>query len=287
MMTAAEIQSIRGRYIETEDGVPLAIYEAGNPDGQTIVFLSGYSFGYSAFIAQFQSSLARTYRLIGVDLRGHGNSGKPQDPRFYISSKPWANDLDAVIRQTNLQRPLVVGWSFGAMVVMDWIRHHDAGLLGGFIAVGSNGGMIEKTAEEKRQRSVYLARLAEKQPDIITELREAKAFVSFCLHRPIPREWEELMVVSSMKPCLYASRLMGQKLHENHDLKDALTCPTLFILGEHDRANHEAEMRALANSLPNAQLAMMVDVGHSPFLEDPEAFNQLASRFAETIAPSL
>jgi non-heme chloroperoxidase len=283
-MTMSEApQSITGRYIETADGIPLAIYETGNPAGPPIVFLSGFGFGYSAFIAQFQSPLADRYRLIGVDLRGHGSSGKPHDARFYATSEAWAKDLDAVVAHCQLDRPLVVGWSFGAMVVMDWIRHHGASDLGGFVAVGSNGGMIEKSAEQKRQTLQAIARLSEKQPDIFAEYQEAKAFVGYCLHRPIPAEWEEMMLLSNMKLSLYARQLMGQKLHENHDLKATLTCPTLFILGDQDKANDENTMRQLAGSLPNARLEMMADVGHAPFLEAPEEFDRLIDSFAEKL----
>lgn len=279
MHKTAALPNIPGRYIETSDGVPLGVYESGNPDGPNIIFLSGFGFDHCAFFTQFSSSLANRYRLIGVDLRGHGSSGKPNDPDLYSTSRPWAEDLEAVRTQCNAAGSVVVGWSFGAMVFMDWLRNYGTKDVRGFISVGSNAGMIKKSAEQKQRLANAIAGLGKKQPNFATEFEEAKAFVGNILHRPISSELEEMMTISNMRLPLYATQMMGKKIHENHDLNGSLTCPTLFILGEHDRANDQAEMEELAKSLPDARLEMMVDTGHAPFLEDPQAFNSLVAGF--------
>ncbi len=68
------------------------------------------------------SELADTFRLVALDLRGHGLSDKPLDG--YADSKMWADDIHAVIRALRLDHPVLCGWSYGALVILDYIRHY-------------------------------------------------------------------------------------------------------------------------------------------------------------------
>jgi pimeloyl-ACP methyl ester carboxylesterase len=70
------------------------------------------------------SSLAGDYRLIAVDMRGHGLSEKPTNG--YNDSKLWADDVNAVIQGLNLDHPVLSGWSYGPLVFLDYIRHTTA-----------------------------------------------------------------------------------------------------------------------------------------------------------------
>ena len=84
-------------------GVRLHVVEAGNPDGRAIVFIHGFSQCRLAWQRQFDSDLATVYRLVAMDMRGHGLSGKPREG--YDDSRLWAHDLKAVIRALSLDHP--------------------------------------------------------------------------------------------------------------------------------------------------------------------------------------
>ena len=60
-------------------GVELHVAEAGNPDGRPILFIHGFSQCRLAWGRQMNSELAEDYRLVAMDLRGHGLSGKPRE----------------------------------------------------------------------------------------------------------------------------------------------------------------------------------------------------------------
>ena len=129
------------RNVTTADGVRLNVVEAGNPSGPPIVFVHGISQSWLSWMAQLSDDgLRAKYRLIAFDLRGHGESegsnvaldseGKPMallaDAKFNdgnaaSTSALWAGDLAAVISGLGLQAPLVVGWSYGGVVVADYI----------------------------------------------------------------------------------------------------------------------------------------------------------------------
>ena len=80
------------------------------------------------------SDLAADHRLVALDLRGHGLSEKPRDG--YADSKLWAADIDAVIRALSLDDPILCGWSYGPLVILDYVREHGDGSIGGIHFVG-------------------------------------------------------------------------------------------------------------------------------------------------------
>ena len=74
--------------------------------------------------AQYDSSLVDEFRLVAYDLRGHGMSEAPADAASYTDGRMWADDLAAVIDHLGLDRPVLVGWSYGAFVIGDYLRVH-------------------------------------------------------------------------------------------------------------------------------------------------------------------
>src|SRR5256885_16176577 len=123
----------------------LHVVETGNAEGTPIVFLHGTSQCYLQWSRQMNSSLAGDHRLIAIDMRGHGLSDKP--PNAYDNSKLWADDVNAVIRELSLDHPVLSGWSYGPLVMLDYVRHYGedgiCGLnfIGGITKLGSDDAM--------------------------------------------------------------------------------------------------------------------------------------------------
>jgi len=63
-------------------GTQLHLVETGNPNGRPILFIHGFSQCSLAWGRQLSSDLADDYRLIALDLRGHGLSDKPRERKF-------------------------------------------------------------------------------------------------------------------------------------------------------------------------------------------------------------
>lgn len=124
-------------------GVQLHVVETGNTAGRPILFLHGFSQCWLAWSRQLQSDLADDHRLVAMDLRGHGLSDKPGDA--YGDSKMWADDINAAIRTLGLERPILSGWSYGPLVILDYIRHYGESSIGGMQFVG---GITKLGSEE-------------------------------------------------------------------------------------------------------------------------------------------
>ena len=73
--------------------------------------------------------------MVAVDMGGHGLSNKPQTS--YGDSRLWADDVNAVIHELNLNHPVLCGWSYGPLVFLDYVRHYSEDQLGGLHFVGA------------------------------------------------------------------------------------------------------------------------------------------------------
>jgi non-heme chloroperoxidase len=78
--------------VKTPDGLTISAQEWGNPAGPEILFIHGFSQSHLSWMRQVDSDLAKDFRIITYDLRGHGNSDKPLDPARYRDSKAWGDE---------------------------------------------------------------------------------------------------------------------------------------------------------------------------------------------------
>lgn len=113
---------VRLHTIQGGGGLELCVAETGNPQGPALLFVHGFCQSHQAWQKQFQGPLAQAFRLVALDLRGHGCSAKPEG--VYGDGRLWAEDLHAVITTLGLKRPVIVGWSYGGVVVIDYLRHY-------------------------------------------------------------------------------------------------------------------------------------------------------------------
>src|SRR5678815_1855306 len=125
---------MKNYYVTGGGDVQIHVAEAGNPEGQPLLFIHGVSQCRLAWKRQFESDLTGDYRLVAMDLRGHGLSEKPIEG--YGDSKLWADDVNAVIEGLGLTRPVIAGWSYGPLVIFDYIRHYGEENIGGINIVG-------------------------------------------------------------------------------------------------------------------------------------------------------
>jgi pimeloyl-ACP methyl ester carboxylesterase len=106
-----------------EDGVSIAYEDLGY--GEPLVLLHGItesheSWHEAGYVEQF---LRRERRLILVDCRGHGRSGKPHDPAAY-SGRRRAADIVAVLDHAGIRRAALMGHSMGGVIALATAVYH-------------------------------------------------------------------------------------------------------------------------------------------------------------------
>ncbi len=274
-------------FVAAPDGVPLCVAEAGNPTGPPLVFIHGYSQTYAVFKRQFESDLARDYRLLALDLRGHGCSGKPWSESAYASARPWADDIAALLKSKDVTRPLLVGWSAGGYWIADYVREYGPAGLAGIVLAGSHGGLMSAEINPALPEMSKAIRAANQgyPPDIAQALARAEQFVPLMSVRPLPDDLNRIMYAATLMLPAYARRAMATRTLENADLVPRLGLPVLFIHGDQDRGATPEQMRALAARLPDARVSVYADTGHATFAEDPVRFNRELAEFAARVRP--
>ena len=94
---AAQSHAPASQRVIAPDGVGVSVCEWGNPAGPEILFIHGQAQSVLSFNRQTDSALARDFRIVAYDLRGHGLSDKPTDPAAYQDSQRWADEMHVVI----------------------------------------------------------------------------------------------------------------------------------------------------------------------------------------------
>lgn len=273
------------RTVTGAGGVPLQVIEAGPHDAQGILFVHGSTLSSSSWKLQFESSLANDFHLVALDLRGHGNSGKPWQREAYQDSQLWADDLAAVIRSTGLERPVIVAWSYGGHVTMDYLRHYPADGLAGVVFVGTSGGMLPWPKLDPAAAAEF-ARLGplSLSPDAGDRLEAARGFVRAMVRAPVSQPLLDAEVAAVLAVPPYARKAMVGRNLDNSDLVNRLALPVLFLMGDAERTVTADGARSLAARLSKAHVLVYEGTGHMAFLEHPERFNKDLREFMQSIA---
>ena len=258
-------------------GVRLHVEEAGNPDGQPVLFLHGLSQCRLAWGKQLASDLADDLRLVAPDLRGHGRFDKPRDA--YGDPRLWADDVRAVIEALGLERPVLVGWSYG-LVVGDYLRAYGEERLGGIhlVAAATKLGSEAALAVIGPEFLALVPSLF--STDAEESVRGLEAFVRLCLHgEPEPRDLYFMLGYNAVVPPHVRQGMLSRAL-DNDDVLARLSVPVLITHGAEDRVVLRAAADQHAGTIRHARTSYYPGVGHALFWEAAERFNRELRGFA-------
>jgi non-heme chloroperoxidase len=262
--------------VEGAGGVPLNVVTSGDPESPAILFIHGIGQSHYSFVRQLDSDLADDFFLVSFDLRGHGASGKPWTEDAYNESERWAEDVAAVIAATELDRPVVVAWSYGTLVAMDFVREFGIDGLAGINLTGALGALRPfrmPTGEDPNAEKFAQLRKLQRSPDLADNIHASNEFTKWLTESPLPdREQQLFSAISVMLPA-YARRGMMTRKIDNQDLEANLTLPLLLSLGEHDNPGQLIDGAEMAAAHDSVSFSKYKESGHSVFFEDPDRFN--------------
>jgi pimeloyl-ACP methyl ester carboxylesterase len=262
-------------------GIQLNVVETGNPKGRPILFIHGFSQCWRNWIRQMDSDLANDFRLVAMDMRGHGESDKPQDA--YNDSKLWADDVNAVIEDLNLDHPVLSGWSYGPLVILDYIRHYGERNISGIHFVS---GLTKLGSDEAM--SVIKPELLRLVPDFFSTdkqegTRSLESLLSLCfLQKPSDDDFNSMLEYNVSVPS-YVRQALFSRSFDNDDLLPKLRKPVLITYGVHDRVLRSILIEQQKVSVNHAQVHIMENAGHAPFWDDASNFNQRLRTFCNSL----
>jgi non-heme chloroperoxidase len=180
--------------VKTPDGLTISAQEWGNPNGPEILFIHGFSQSHLSWMRQVDSDLAKEFRIVTYDLRGHGNSDKPLDPASYRNSKAWGDEVQAVIDAAGLKRPLLVGWSYAGRVISDYLATHGADKLAGINFVDASIKADPALVGDNIKNLPLMA-----SEDLVTNITATRAFLHGCFSKqPSTDDYETMLAFNMM-----------------------------------------------------------------------------------------
>jgi pimeloyl-ACP methyl ester carboxylesterase len=131
------------------DDTALAVTDTGGP-GITVVYLNG-QFATQGYWRRVIAELGTGWRHITYDERARGKSKRSADYSFEVAVR----DVDAVLAARGVDRPLLVGWSYGAVVAAHWASRNPDRTAGAVLVDGAYPYDWLDEATEQRIRKLF------------------------------------------------------------------------------------------------------------------------------------
>jgi pimeloyl-ACP methyl ester carboxylesterase len=264
------------------DGETLAYIDTGNPSGTPVVLIHGYTDSARDWVP-LMPYLSKRFRLVLVDIRGHGQSSKPE---CCYTRLDFAYDIKLLLDSLGIQRADIVGHSLGSIIAQTFAEYWPEKTRR-VVLIASTGGRPPGMAPPKFDFTAEIRKLKEPiepdspfmiawwdsptpvDPDFIRRQRKDAAGIPL-------RVW--LAVLDQGLP---SDNLYG-------DLQSTLPkleAPTLLIWGSKDPIMEEPMRKTLIDALPAAQVKVFDGLGHNPFWEDPQDVAAVINQFLMAAKP--
>lgn len=263
-------------YYQVND-VRLWVESEGN-NHPALIFLHFWG-GSSRTWKQVSDLLKKDYRCIRMDLRGWGESDKPQTG-YDIQSL--ANDVLGLVSQLQLDNYILVGHSMGGKIAQAIAAKMPAGLK-----------KLILVAPSPAVSTILPAKMVTGMENAYTSLDNINQTIDYVFNASDLPPAVRQTVVEDMQRHNTASRLGWPAAALTEDVSAGLSSvniPTLVIAGENDIVDSPARLQAdLVTIIPDAGMVIIPRVGHLIMVQQPEKVAELIHDFSrsEQVAMSL
>lgn len=260
-------------------GTKIAVYEYGDPTGPEILLVHGFSQSHLSWGKQYKSPMMQKFRIVAIDLRGHGASEKPTNAESYNNSKVWADDISAVIKAKNLKKPVIAGWSYGGFIISDYVREYGDTNLGGIVFVGAATQMGTEDAKTHYGPGMKpLIGMLDPRQEI--NIPSTVEFIKTTTVSALPAdEFQEALAYNMAVSPEVRLAMVSRKIDGN-DALAKIKVPVLIVHGEKDPIVFLASADYIADKVQHAKKSYYPNAAHNPFMEDPERFNRELAEMA-------
>lgn len=269
-------------YFTTDDGAK--IYYEDHGSGQPIFFIHGWLCS-SRFWRRNMAGLENHFRVIAMDLRGHGRSSKTLQGH---TVDQYARDLHALLVHLQLQRVILLGWSLGGPTVLSyWKQYHQENRIAGlglvdmtpypFSAADWNGHALRNYNADAMNAS-FIA--YQKAPVQYIEAFIHKMFKDGKVSAE-DIDWireEMLKTPAPIAMAAYSDYLMS----DYTAVLPTISVPAVVFSGEVGiYQDGYKQGQYIASQIPQGTFLGFAGAGHMLFYEQPEKFNQAVAGLAK------
>jgi peroxiredoxin len=268
-------------YLKTNDGAELYYEERGRPgSGPSLVFVPGFTMPVRWFSNQLED-LSDEFHCVCYDLRAQGQSSKVD---YGGRTARYGRDLHDVLAALEIEKSIPIGWSLGGQVVLAYVDLFGTANVAGLVIVESG------PPDTKRPDWTYaMGTEAENQEfaNLITAdmPQFAEVMMGMMFHKEMPAEFvSEMTELTLQTPPKIAYNICRDALYSDYrDLMPNIDVPTLLAIGRYGLIPPEAQ-EYLRDQISGSQMVFFEESGHSPFVEEPEAFNKAIREFANSVS---
>jgi non-heme chloroperoxidase len=268
-------------YLFLSDGTPLWYEERGT--GKPLVLLQGLQFPAGFFWQKNIDALAAHNRVIMVDLRGQGLSGKPNGDHSVSKN---AADLAEFLTALDVQDAMLFGVAFGGIVALKFLQEQDSSRLRAIGLCEMSPRVMSAPGWDHPTFGDFPEEAALGYGDNVRADRTVlDGFLFAAFAEPLAAD-----VLAAMKSQMYltptetvAAIIDDMVKPDYREFLGTVTLPTLLIYGRKNNPVMPGPVgQWMADRIPNAELVELSGGGHSIFWEDPEPFNTALNAFAAT-----
>lgn len=250
------------------DGIQLhSSIRGGGP--KTVILVHGWTCDATAWRSQVPE-LAKDYRVITLDLPGHGQSGSPRVGR--LSMDLFARAVEAVRREAKADRVVLAGHSMGTPVIIQYARLYPQHT----VALVFVDGSIRLPQNARSGLLSSAKRFAGPEG-----LKAREAMIRGMFSSSTTEEMQKhILSMMLSAPAATAAGAMEALLDPANSKEDVFTQPVLGIYAEGSGAADREHIKA---RFPNLDYVTMPGTGHFLMLEKPQEFNRLLKSFLEKL----
>jgi len=248
------------------DGV--AIYYEVHGSGPPLLLTHGFSSTSTMWQGQIDA-LARDHRLVLWDMRGHGRSDYPDDPKAYNETLT-VGDMAAILDAIGADRAIIGGLSLGGYMSLAFYRAHPERVRALLIIDTGPGFKKDDPREAWNRRAHDTADRFEREGlDVLKSASRERSTVS---HR------------NASGLALAARGMLTQRDAAVIELLPGIKVPSLIVVGADDTP-FLAASDYMAAKIPGAQKIVIPAAGHAVNIDQPQAFVDAVLPFLKNLPP--
>ncbi len=260
-------------FFTTNDGCKLHYEDAGS--GKVLLMIHGWSQS-SGLFAKNIPELSKHFRVVSLDLRGHGDSEKiTHGYRIARFSK----DVHDLILSLDLKDVTLLGWSMGCSVIWSYWDLFCSDRLSKLVLVDEPGLLLK--SEDNEVGMLTYDEVISMNRDILKDQKAfTTSFIKSSLTQELPKRDVDFIIAENLKmPAEFAARLeLHHWLTDWRDIIPMINIPTLVISGKKSFINWKSQAWN-HEKIAHSKIEYFEEKGHFMFFEDPERFNRVVKDF--------
>ena len=248
--------------------------------GMPVLMIHGSGSSKDVFARQFAHPMANDFRMIAIDLPGHGESSDAEDPQLAYSLRGFADTVGEVIDQLGLKHVAVFGWSLGGHIAIELMHAHPA--VAGLMLTGTppvSHGMLAMLRGFHTGWDLLLTSKGQFTP------RDVERFGRLCYGDAVTPSLLAAIrrADGRVRTTVFKGLMRGEGADQKRTVEEAVV-PIAIVNGANEPFARLSYLSSLNyRTLWGDKCHVIEGAAHAPFLTEPEVFNPMLQAFVADV----